>query len=53
MLCPTLESVSEHPVEDYGITSDTSVETCVGETKIFYEKIVLWSCDIVSRTGDG
>jgi hypothetical protein len=30
-----------------------SVETRVGEAKIPYEKIVLWSCDIVSRTGDG
>ena len=30
-----------------------SVETRVGEAKIPYEKIVLWSCDVVSRTGDG
>ena len=30
-----------------------SVETRVGEAKIPYEKIVLWSRDVVSRTGDG
>ena len=35
------------------ISAFTSAETRVGEAKILYEKVVSWSCGVVSRTGDG
>ena len=31
----------------------TSAEARVGEAKILYEKVVSWSCGVVSRAGDG